>query len=274
MAHPAWASRFARPPVSKTRPPILADLARREEALRATLDPSRIPRHIAIIMDGNGRWAELRGLPRVDGHRAGREALRRTLQGARECGVEVLTLYAFSTENWRRPPEEVEALMALLVETAEQEAPDLRRNGVRFRASGLISAMPAGVQTALEQVMAMTQDNSEITLNLAVNYGGRSEIAEAARRIAHQVERGTLRASSIDERTVQRQLFAPDLPDPDLLIRTGGEHRLSNFLLWQTAYTELYFTDVHWPDFQKLDLFEAIRSFQARARRFGGVELG
>jgi undecaprenyl diphosphate synthase len=260
--------------MSTTEPSTLADLASREEALRASLDASRIPRHIAIIMDGNGRWAELRGLPRVEGHRAGREALRRTVQGARECGVEVLTLYAFSTENWRRPQDEVQALMELLVETAEQEAEDLQRNGVRFRASGLLASMPEGVRAALEQVMAVTQHNTEITLNLAINYGGRSEIAEAARRLVRDVAQGRLPAGSIDEGAFQRRLFAPDLPDPDLLIRTGGEHRLSNFLLWQVAYTELYFTDVHWPDFQKLNLFEAIRSFQHRARRFGGVDLG
>lgn len=258
----------------KTQPRILSDLASREEALRVALDRSRIPRHVAIIMDGNGRWAELRGLPRVDGHRAGREALRRTVQAARECGVEVLTLYAFSTENWRRPREEVQALMALLVETAEQEAQDLRRNGVRFRACGLLSAMPVGVRVALEQVMEVTQRNTEITLNLAINYGGRNEIAEAAKRIARRVAQGGLLLDEIDERVLQQHLFAPDLPDPDLLIRTGGEHRLSNFLLWQAAYSELYFTDVHWPDFQKLDLFEAIRSFQTRERRFGGVDLG
>ncbi len=256
------------------RPRVQANLEAREEALRAALDPSRIPRHIAIIMDGNGRWAELRGLPRIEGHRAGRDALRRTVQGARECGVEVLTLYAFSTENWRRPREEVRALMALLVEAAEQEANDLRQNGVRFRASGLISAMPAGVQAALAQVTAVTQHNTEITLNLAINYGGRSEIAEAARRIAERVRQGHMTVEEVNERAVQRHLFAPDLPDPDLLIRTGGEHRISNFLLWQAAYSELYFTDIHWPDFQKLDLMEAIRSFQARERRFGGVEHG
>jgi undecaprenyl diphosphate synthase len=251
-----------------------SDLASREEALRARLDASRIPRHIAVIMDGNGRWAELRGLSRVEGHRAGREALRRTVTGGRECGVEVLTLYAFSTENWRRPRDEVQALMSLLIETAEQEADDLQRNGVRFRASGLLSEMPPAVQVALDHVTALTQHNTGITLNLAINYGGRSEIAEAVRRLARRVAEGRLPPEEIDEHLVQRQLFAPDLPDPDLLIRTGGEHRLSNFLLWQTAYTELYFTDVHWPDFQKLDLFEAIRSFQARDRRFGGVDLG
>ncbi len=260
--------------MSRTQSRDPADLTSREEALRASLDSSRIPRHIAVIMDGNGRWAELRGLSRVEGHRAGREALRRTVTGGRECGVEVLTLYAFSTENWRRPRDEVQALMTLLVETAEQEAQDLQRNGVRFRASGLLAEMPAAVQAAVEQVVALTRHNTGITLNLAINYGGRSEIAEAARRLARQVVHGHLPLEEIDERALQRHLFAPDLPDPDLLIRTGGEHRLSNFLLWQAAYTELYFTDVHWPDFQKLDLFEAIRSFQARDRRFGGVDFG
>ncbi|HLW61101.1 MAG TPA: isoprenyl transferase [bacterium] len=242
--------------------------------MRASLDPSRMPRHIAIIMDGNGRWAEVRGLPRVEGHRVGRQALRRTLEGARECGVEVLTLYAFSTENWRRPQDEVEALMTLMVETAREEALDLQKNGVRFRASGLLDAMPAGVQAAIAQVMALTEHNTQITLNLAVNYGGRSEITEAARQLAREAVEGRMALQDIDERALQQRLFAPDLPDPDLLIRTGGEHRLSNFLLWQAAYAELYFTEIHWPDFRKLDLFEAIRSYQSRKRRFGGVDLG
>ena len=260
------------PRVNGTRPHVPEDLASREGAVQAALDPSRIPRHIAIIMDGNGRWAELHGLPRVEGHRAGRDALRRTVEGAQDCGVGVLTLYAFSTENWRRPHEEVQALMALLIETAAQEAQDLRRKGVRFRASGLLATMPAEVRAALEEVEALTRNNTEITLNLAINYGGRSEIAEAARRIAREAAERRLLPEDVDEHAIQRRLFAPDLPDPDLLIRTGGEHRLSNFLLWQTAYTELYFTDVHWPDFQKLDLLEAISSFQTRQRRFGGVE--
>ena len=260
--------------VGKIQDRTVSDLAWREETLRAALDPSRMPRHIAVIMDGNGRWAELRGLPRVEGHRVGREALRRTLEGARECRVEVLTLYAFSTENWRRPRDEVEALMTLMVEAAQEEALDLQQNGVRFRASGLLEALPSGVQAAIAQVVALTQRNTQITLNLALNYGGRSEITEAARRLARDVVEGRLTVADIDERALERRLFAPDLPDPDLLIRTGGEHRLSNFLLWQAAYAELYFTDIHWPDFRKLDLFEAIQGFQARTRRFGGVDLG
>jgi undecaprenyl diphosphate synthase len=246
----------------------------REAALRASLDPSRIPRHIAIIMDGNGRWAELRGLLRVEGHRAGREALRRTLECAREWGVRILTSYAFSTENWRRPPEEVEALMALLIETLNQEAAELHKNGVRFRASGLLDEMPSDVRDALDRVVRLTRDNTAITLNLALNYGGRRELTEAARRLAQAAAAGEMRPDQITEEVMGRFLFAPDLPDPDLLIRTGGEQRLSNFLLWQAAYTELYFTDVHWPDFQRSHLLEAIKSYQTRDRRFGGVELG
>jgi undecaprenyl diphosphate synthase len=248
--------------------------AQREDALRASLDPTQIPRHVAIIMDGNGRWAEIRGRSRAEGHRAGREAIRRTLEAARECGVEILTLYAFSTENWRRPAEEVEELMGLLIEALDQEAEGLHRNGVRFRASGLLDEMPAAVRAALDRVVALTQSNTTITLNLALNYGGRREIAEAARRLAQAAADGRLRPDEITEAAVARCLFAPDLPDPDLLIRAGGEQRLSNFLLWQAAYAELYFTDVYWPDFQKAHLFEAIKAFQGRDRRFGGVELG
>ncbi len=259
-------------PITSSEAP--GDLARREEALRASLDPTRIPRHVAIIMDGNGRWAEVRGRSRIEGHRAGRDAIRRTLEGARECGVEILTLYAFSTENWRRPPQEVEALMALLIETLEQEASDLHANGVRFRASGLLDEMPDDVRDAIARVVALTRTNTAITLNLALNYGGRRELTEAARRLAQAVAGGRVRPDEITEDVVRRFLFAPDLPDPDLLIRTGGEQRLSNFLLWQAAYTELYFTAVHWPDFQKIHLFEAIKSYQGRDRRFGGVELG
>lgn len=246
----------------------------RADALRASLDPTRIPRHVAIIMDGNGRWAEIRGFSRAEGHRAGREAIRRTLEAARECGVEILTLYAFSTENWRRPAEEVEELMGLLIEALDQEADDLHRNGVRFRAAGLLDEMPAPVRAALDRVVALTRSNTAITLNLALNYGGRRELAQAARRLAQAAVAGRLRPDEITEETVARYLFAPDLPDPDLLIRAGGEQRLSNFLLWQAAYTELYFTDVYWPDFQKAHLYEAIKAFQGRDRRFGGVELG
>jgi undecaprenyl diphosphate synthase len=241
-------------------------------AAAAALDRTRIPRHVAIIMDGNGRWAERHGLSRVEGHRAGREALRRVLRGSCECGIGILTLYAFSTENWRRPADEVHALMALLLESLDGEAQELHANGVRFRASGLVEEMPSAVQEAIRRVTSLTQDNRTITLNLALNYGGRRELTEAVRRIARAVAAGTLPPDAIDEPTIARYLFAPDLPDPDLLIRTGGEQRLSNFLLWQAAYTELYFTDVPWPEFTPGHLFEALASFQARERRFGGVD--
>jgi undecaprenyl diphosphate synthase len=240
----------------------------------AALDRTRIPRHVAIIMDGNGRWAERHGLSRVEGHRAGREALRRVVRGAAECGIETLTLYAFSTENWRRPADEVHALMTLLLESLDAEARELHANGVRFRASGLVEEMPPEVQDAIRRVTALTERNTKITLNLALNYGGRRELTEAVRSIARAAAAGRLAPDAIDEDTIARHLFAPDLPDPDLLIRTGGEQRLSNFLLWQAAYTELYFTDVPWPEFTAEHLLEAVAAYQARERRFGGVDHG
>jgi undecaprenyl diphosphate synthase len=241
-------------------------------ALPPGLDRTRIPNHVAIIMDGNGRWAERHGLSRAEGHRAGREALRGIVRAACECRIGILTLYAFSTENWRRPADEVHALMALLLESLDGEAQELHANGVRFRVSGLIEEMPAEVQEAIRRVTSLTEANRTITLNLALNYGGRRELTEAVRRIARLVAAGRLTPEGIDEQTIARGLFAPDLPDPDLLIRTGGEQRLSNFLLWQAAYTELYFTDVPWPEFTPAHLFEAIASYQARERRFGGVD--
>ena len=255
------------------RPPRNGEAAaHREFELPPGLDRTRIPRHVAIIMDGNGRWAERHGLSRAEGHRAGREALRDVVRAACECGIGILTLYAFSTENWRRPAGEVHALMALLLESLDGEARELHENGVRFRASGLVDEMPAEVQDAIRRVTSLTEANRTITLNLALNYGGRRELTEAVRRIARLVAAGRLTPDAVDEQTIARGLFAPDLPDPDLLIRTGGEQRLSNFLLWQAAYTELYFTDVPWPEFTPAHLFEAMASYQARERRFGGVD--
>jgi undecaprenyl diphosphate synthase len=251
------------------RPPRTGEAeAHRGSGVPAGLDRARIPRHVAIIMDGNGRWAERHGLSRGEGHRAGRESLRGVVRGACECGIGILTLYAFSTENWRRPADEVHALMALLLESLDGEAQELHANGVRFRASGLVDEM----QDAIRRVTALTEANRTMTLNLALNYGGRRELTEAVRRIARLVAAGRLSADAIDEQTIARGLFAPDLPDPDLLIRTGGEQRLSNFLLWQAAYTELYFTDVPWPEFTPAHFFEAIASYQARERRFGGID--
>jgi undecaprenyl diphosphate synthase len=235
------------------------------------LDRHRIPAHVAIIMDGNGRWASARGLPRALGHRAGRDAVRRAIEACRELGVAVLTLYAFSTENWRRSQEEVGALMELLHEALIAEADDLARNGVRFRTSGDLASIPRETRDALAQLAARTAGNSSIVLNLALNYGGRAEIAHAARELAREVATGQRTADSIDEAALADRLYTAGLPDPELLVRTGAEQRLSNFLLWQSAYSELVFLDIYWPDFTREHLVAAIAAFQARQRRFGGT---
>ncbi|HXF82991.1 MAG TPA: isoprenyl transferase [bacterium] len=236
------------------------------------LDPARLPGHIAIIMDGNGRWAAARSLPRAAGHRAGVEAARRTFRACREVGVRVLTLFAFSTENWRRPTDEVEALMQLLATTVREEAAELVRGGVQLRVSGDLSVLDPDVRADVEQVVAMTRVHEAFILNVAYSYGGRAEIVQAARRIAALVGAGKLGAEEITETLFADHLYTAGLPDPDLLIRTGGEQRLSNFLLWQLAYTELHFTPVLWPDFDRPHLIEALADYQQRRRRFGGVE--
>jgi undecaprenyl diphosphate synthase len=242
-----------------------------EGDLLPLLDPTRIPTHVAIIMDGNGRWARERGLPRVAGHRAGKEAIRQTLEGCRDCGVKILTLFAFSTENWRRPPDEVEALMELLREALREEVDTLVRNKIGFKVSGDLDAMPPEIQEELRRAVDLTRENKELILNLALNYGGRRDIVLAAKRIAREVQANRLSWEAIDEDLFRDYLCTAGLPDPDLLIRTGGEIRLSNFLLWQIAYTELYFCDVYWPDFRKHHLFQAIYEYQRRQRRFGGL---
>jgi undecaprenyl diphosphate synthase len=231
-----------------------------------------MPAHVAIIMDGNGRWAASRGLPRAAGHRAGLEAARRTVDACRELGVQVLTLYAFSTENWRRPADEVTALMALLAEAVREEASDLMRAGVQLRVSGDLQSLDPALREQIAEVVRLTQSNRALILNVAYNYGGRAEIVAALRRLATDVARGVVRPDAIDEALVDRYLYTAGLPDPDLLIRTGGEQRISNFLLWQIAYTELYFCDVYWPDFTRAHLEDAIADYQQRRRRFGGVE--
>jgi len=236
------------------------------------LDLARIPSHIAIIMDGNGRWAAARGLPRVAGHRTGLDAVRRTIEGCREYGVRVLTLYAFSTENWRRPAGEVEALMRLLGEALIDEFDDLMEAGVQFRMSGELDSLEPALREQVEQVIALTRDNKTLVLNIAYNYGGRAEIIDAVRRLGGDLASGRLTPQTIDEAALGRYLYTAGLPDPDLLIRTGGEQRISNFLLWQIAYTELYFCDVYWPDFDRSHLLAAIADYQQRRRRFGGVE--
>ncbi len=237
-----------------------------------SLDLTRIPHHIAIIMDGNGRWATARSLPRAAGHRAGVEAARRTLQAARDLGVRVLTLYAFSTENWRRPPEEIGLLMQLLAQSIREEADDLVRGGVQLRVSGDLESLDPTVRAEVEQVIEVTRGNRALILNVAYNYGGRAEILTAARRLAREAAAGRLAADAITDQQFEAYLYTAGLPDPDLLIRTGGEQRVSNFLLWQMAYAELYFCTVYWPDFDRTHLSEAIADYQQRRRRFGGVE--
>lgn len=228
-----------------------------------------IPRHVAVIMDGNGRWAERRGLDRVQGHRAGIEAVRATVRAAHELGVRFLTLYAFSTENWSRPKGEVDALMGLLEHYLAAELEELDRNGIRLRAIGRLDRLPEVTRVTLEEALERTRDNSEMTVVFALSYGGRTEIADAARKLARDVESGKLDPEQIDEKTFAAYLYDPELPDPDLLIRTGGEARVSNFLLWQIAYAELHVTEVMWPDFRKNDLVEAVWDYQQRERRYG-----
>ncbi len=228
-----------------------------------------VPRHIAIIMDGNGRWATARGLPRVLGHRAGAQAVHRVVEASCELGINALTLYAFSWENWDRPAFEIRELMVLLEEFIRRETPTLLANQVRLRAIGRLDELPAGVLESLRQVIARTSSLERMTLTLALSYGGRQEIVDAARRVAERVRQGELQPEQIDEAVFARHLYAADLPDPDLLIRTSGEQRLSNFLLWQSSYAELYVTQRLWPDFSKADLLEAIDEYERRERRFG-----
>lgn len=228
-----------------------------------------LPRHIAIIMDGNTRWARRRGLRPIEGHRAGVETVRDIVEAAGQLGIEVLTLYTFSTENWKRPRREVLGLMNLLRETVVKETPELNRNNVRLRAIGRIDAIPGPSRRALLEAIKETSSNAGLILNLALNYGGRAEIIDAVRGIASEIEAGSLRARDVDEALLSRHLYTATLPDPDLLIRTSGELRVSNFLLWQIAYSELWVTDVLWPDFRREHLYDAIRGYQSRERRFG-----
>jgi undecaprenyl diphosphate synthase len=227
------------------------------------------PRHLAVIMDGNGRWAQARGLPRVAGHRAGAESVRVITRECGKLGVEVLTLYSFSTENWARPEDEVEALMALLEEYLRDEIGELMHNRVRLRAIGQIDRLPSHVQQALAQVEAFTAKNDGLVLVLALSYGGRAEIVNAVKTLAAEALAGRITVDQIDEQAVANALYTKGLPDPDLLVRTSGELRLSNFLPWQLAYAELYVTDVAWPDFREPHLHAAFEAFAQRQRRFG-----
>jgi undecaprenyl diphosphate synthase len=233
-----------------------------------------VPAHIAIIMDGNGRWAKDRSLPRPLGHHAGMKAVREVVKGCLEAGVEVLTLFAFSQENWRRPAGEIEALMKLLEEYIAKEASELRTQGVSVRVLGHLESLGQSARRAVERIIAETAGGQALALNLCISYSARSEIARAARLLAESVAAGRLDPADIDEEAVGRMLYTAEWPDPDLLIRTSGEMRISNFLLWQLAYAELYVTPVLWPDFTRRHLFEAILEFQRRERRFGRVEAG
>lgn len=233
------------------------------------IDKEKLPRHIAIIMDGNGRWATQRGKDRNFGHESGVEAVRDTVKAAAEIGVAYLTFFAFSTENWCRPVSEVETLMELLVHAIRTETPELDKNGVKLTAIGNLDALPAKCRLQLEDAIRITSKNTRLTVCVALSYSARWEIANACRKMAQQVADKTLNPDDIDEDTVASFLDTSHLPDPDLLIRTSGELRVSNFLLWQIAYSELYFTPVYWPDFRKKHFYQAILDFQRRERRFG-----
>ena len=233
------------------------------------IDRSRVPRHVAIIMDGNGRWAKEQGQNRVFGHHEGVVSVRAIVNAAAEVGVEYLTVYAFSTENWNRPKEEVAALMELLVNTIRKEVDDLHKNGVRLHVIGDVDSLPANARRELGEAKDITAANTKLNLILALSYSARWELVEAAKKLASEVAAGTLDAADIDEAKFAASLTTHAFPDPELMIRTSGEHRISNFLLYQLAYAELYFTNVHWPAFRRQHLFEAIYNYQQRERRFG-----
>jgi len=230
-----------------------------------------VPRHVAIIMDGNGRWAKDRMLPRPLGHRSGMKSVREVVEGAIEVGVEVLSLFAFSQENWQRPELEVKALMSLLEEYIQKEADELDKQGVQVVMLGELDRLPSAQRAAVDRVMKQTARNTKLRLNLFISYGARAEIVRAARLLAAEVAAGSLKPEEIDDAAVASKLFTTGCPDPDLLIRTSGEQRISNFLLWQLAYTELYISSVLWPDFSRRDLYGAILDYQNRDRRFGRV---
>ena len=237
--------------------------------LKKTIDLNNLPKHIAIIMDGNGRWAKKKGLLRSIGHENGTKSVRTTVEACVELGVENLTLYAFSTENWNRPKIEVKALMGLLIFSLKKEMDTMQKNSIRMNAIGNIKHLPSNVQKELLQVIEATKKNTAMTLTLALSYGSRDEIVNATRQICDKVKNNIISIENIDDALINQHLYTQNLPDVDLLIRTSGEKRISNFLLWQIAYAELYFTDVYWPDFTNENLYEAIINYQNRERRFG-----
>jgi undecaprenyl diphosphate synthase len=241
------------------------------EDLLHELDLARLPRHVAIIMDGNGRWAARRSMPRLVGHRAGADAVRRTVETAARLGLECLTLYAFSTENWKRPRFEIRALMDLLTEYLRKELHSLRENNIQFRMIGRSEELNISVLEQIRKAELSTFQNTGLRLNIALNYGSRAEIVDAVRKLAREVAAGRLCPDEVDEELIHRNLYTRALPDPDLLIRTSGEMRISNFLLWQIAYAELHVTETLWPDFGERDLFAALIDYQRRERRYGRV---
>ena len=236
------------------------------------LDLNRLPAHVAVIMDGNGRWAKKRMLPRVAGHRVGMEQVKTIIRMSSDIGIRYLTLYAFSTENWKRPKEEVGALMGLLIEYLTRELEEMHRKNVVFRTLGDITMLPDAVRRVLDDAVEKTKGNTGLTVNIALNYGSRAEIVQAVRAIAGEAADGRLKPEEVDEALISARLQTGGQPDPDLMIRTSGEQRLSNYLLWQLAYSEFYFTDIPWPAFTKEELIKAVEEYNRRHRRFGGVE--
>ncbi len=239
--------------------------------LKEQLDQNKIPKHVAVIMDGNGRWAKQKGMPRIFGHREGVKSVKEITEAAAEIGIKYITLYAFSTENWNRPAFEVNALMTLLVDTIRKEIEDLNKNNVRLNAIGDIDQLPSKSKKALLQAIESTKSNDKVVLSLALNYSSKWEILEAVKTIASKVKEDKINIEQIDENTISQHLATKGIPDPELLIRTSGEKRISNYLLWQLAYTELMFLDIYWPDFKKKHLYECILDFQGRERRFGKI---
>ena len=236
------------------------------------LDPERLPGHIAIIMDGNGRWAQSRGMPRIEGHRRGVHSVRSVVEECSRLGLKQLTLYCFSSENWKRPKTELSLLMRLLKQYVIQERKLIQEQGLRFRVIGKLEELDPGIQTEIAKTVEVSSENDGMTLCLAVNYGARLEITEAVQQIARQVARGEINAEEISEETLSENLMTAGMPDPDLVIRTASEMRISNFLLWQISYSELWVTDCFWPEFREPDLHKALRSFGERKRRFGGLK--
>lgn len=242
---------------------------RNKMTLEDQINKSNLPKHLAIIMDGNGRWAKQKGLLRALGHESGTKAVRETVESCAKLGIQNLTLYAFSTENWNRPKLEVDTLMNLLIKSLKDELKTLQKNEIKLNSIGNLSLLPKSAQKELLEVINKTKENNRMTLTLALSYGAREELVSAIKAISDKVKNNIISSESIDETIINQHLYTHNLPDVDLLIRTSGEHRISNFLLWQIAYAELYFTDVLWPDFREENLYEAIISYQKRERRFG-----